>query len=194
MLTANRIKQLQNEIDELKRKSANSKNIIKMVFTDNYSIDMSKYDEEVISTDYLNTTDEVNEYRPDEELEIILEMKTKYIHISYKLINRHSDIETRVSITEDKNITTDLCDNYDKFNEVFLDDLEKCGVRNHLCLKEKESASADCPQHKYNLTDFETNLITAILNEPIEDSTFISDLGSNDESKESEGESGEDNE
>ena len=158
MLTANRIKQLQNEIDELKRKSANSKNTIKRVFTDNYSIDMSKYDDEVISTDYLNITDEVDDYRPDEELEIILEMKTKYIHISYQLIHRHSDIETRVSITEDKNITTDM---YDIFNEVYLDDLEK-----------------------YNLTDFETNLITAIINEPVEDPTFISYLGSDEDSGE----------
>jgi len=164
MLTANRIKQLQDEIDELKRKSANSKNTIKKLFIDNYSIDMSKYDEEVISTDYLNITDEVYDYRADEELEIILEMKTKYIYISYQLIHRHSDIETRVSITEDKNITTDMCDNYSKFNEV---DLEK-----------------------YNLTDFEKNLITAIINEPVEDPTFISYLGSDEDSSEgSDGES-----
>lgn len=161
MLTANRIKQLQDEIDELKRKSANSKNTIKKLFTDNYSIDMSKYDDEVISADYLNITDEVDDYRPDEELEIILEMKTKYIHISYKLINRHSDIETEVSITEDKNITTDMCDNSNKFNEVYLDDLEK-----------------------YNLSDFETNLITAIINEPVEDPSFISYLGGNEEENE----------
>lgn len=158
MLTANRIKRLQDEIDELKRKSTNSKNTIKRVFTDNYSIDMSKYDEEVISTDYLNITDEVDDYRPDEELKIILEMKTKYIYISYQLIHRHSDIETKVAITEDKNITTDMYDNSNKFNEVYLDDLEK-----------------------YNLTDFETNLITAIINEPIEDPTFISYLGSDEE-------------
>lgn len=165
MLTANRIKQLQDEIDELKRKSANSKNTIKKLFIDNYSIDMSKYDEEVISTDYINITDEVDDYRPDEELEIILEMRTKYIHISYQLIHRHSDIETRVSITEDKNITTDM---YDIFNEVYLDDLEK-----------------------YNLTDFEKNLITAIINEPVEDPTFISYLGSDEDSSEgSDGESG----
>ncbi len=162
MLTANRIKQLQNEIDELKRKSANSKNTIKKLFTDNYSIDMSKYDEEVISTDYLNITDEVYDYRADEELEIILEMKTKYIYISYQLIHRHSDIETRVAITEDKNITIDMCDDYSRFNEV---DLEK-----------------------YNLTDFEKNLITAIINEPIEDPTFISYFGRYEDSEEDSGE------
>ena len=164
MLTANRIKQLQNEIDELKRKSVNSKKTIKKVFTDNYSIDMSKYDEEVISTDYLKITDEVDDYRPDEELEIILEMKTKYIHISYKLINKHSDIETEVSIIEDKNITTDISDNSNKFNEVYLDELEK-----------------------YNLSEFETNLIAAIINEPVEDPSFISYLGS-DEGNEEESE------
>ena len=64
------------------------------------------------------------------------------------------------------------CPWYDIFNEVFLDDLEK-----------------------YNLTDFETNLITAIINEPVDDPTFISYLGSDEDSgKESERNSGEESE
>lgn len=149
MLSASRIKCILGEVAQLQKQQKYAKNCILKLLSDIYPNFKSKsYKNNILSADYVYTYDDSEVYRPDYAVYILLETETRYIQFSIKCTHVHSDINTRIWITINKDINPD---------GIALD--YSChGKENGFIEVQNDKDAAT----KYNLTKFEQYIIRLV--------------------------------
>jgi len=107
MLSTRRINKLLAEAEKLKiqQQTQQPKNNILALLTRLYpGFKKQLFTKNVISADYVFVRDEFETYRPDNTVHILLETAERYIQFSIKNTCKHSEIETKIWITQHKNI------------------------------------------------------------------------------------------
>ncbi len=156
MLSASRINKLLAEVERLKtqQQTQKSKQNILALLTRLYDgFKQQLFIENVITADYVYIRDDYEIYRPDDAVYILLETTTRYIQFSIKMTCKHSEIDTRIWITSDKNIAPKAFD-----FEYMYDDTRFIEVCNH---KDEKN--------KYGLTKFDKYIIKLIVDGEMQD-------------------------
>jgi len=156
MLSASRINKLLAEVERLKtqQQTQKSKQNILALLTRLYDgFKQQLFIENVITADYVYIRDDYEIYRPDDAVYILLETTTRYIQFSIKMTCKHSEIDTRIWITSDKNIAPEAFD-----FEYMYDDTRFIEVYNH---KDEKN--------KYGLTKFDKYIIKLIVDGEMQD-------------------------
>lgn len=120
MLSTSRINKLLAEVEKLKtqQQTQQSKQTILALLTRLYAGFRQKlFIENVIDADYVYINDDYEIYRPDNSIHILLETVTRYIQLRFKMTCKHSEINTRIWITADKNINGMAFDFEYKYND-----------------------------------------------------------------------------
>lgn len=155
MLSTHRINKLLAEVNKLKQQqqTQQSKLNVLALLTRLYTGFRQKlYIENVIMADYVYIRDETEIYRPDEAVYILLETEMRYIQFCIKMTCKHSEINTRIWITADKNINNMAFD-----FEYIYDDTRFIEVYNN---KDEKT--------KYGLTKFDKYMIKLIVDEGLQ--------------------------
>ena len=169
MLSTHRINKLLAEVESLKiqQQTQKSKQTVLALLTRLYDGFWKKsYNENVITADYVYIKDDYEIYRPDDAVYILLETTSRYIQFSIKMTCKHSEINTRIWITSDKNIAPETFD-----FEYMYDDTRFIEIYNH---KDEKN--------KYGLTKFDKYIIKLIVDGEIQDWNLEPTLISEDDS------------
>jgi hypothetical protein len=156
MLSTNRINKLLAEVDTLKaqqQKQQSKQTILELLTRLYVGFRKKSYNQNVITADYVYIKDDYEIYRPDDSIHILLETATRYIQFNIKMTCKHSEINTRIWLSADKNIVPTAFD-----FEYMYDDTRFIEVYN----TRDETA-------KYGLTKFEKYIIKLIVDGELQD-------------------------
>jgi len=111
MLSTRRIKTLMDEVERIKNQQNQSKqNVCALLSKIRYKFRDQLFNKSVISADYVYICDDTEKYRPNNAIYVLLETEIRYIQFIIKMNCKHSEINTRIWITMNKNIDPTIID------------------------------------------------------------------------------------